>query len=469
MISSHAPLINIEILGAVAVIFLIPLTWLSFRNFYPYAMMYILVTVVAITLGLLILTSPNIINFLFLYLGFALTTIYQRWRAILYATILFTAVSVFLFYSHYGDMIFIMTLPNSVPFPVEKKYGILLILTMVFPSFVYLSQSYLDEKLKNKLSFTLEEVSQGKDKNEIIIQKMLQTAHEIRGFSASLNRNMVFTKDASSNVTDNFIHMRDMLGIQSGSIGMINKNMQTVNRSSDALKITADLLKQSSDISKNNITNARNQFNKMSVSFVNLGGSIRDNATFSSELKNKSQEIYSIITTIKQISEETNLLALNASIEAAHAGDSGKGFAVVAKEVRNLAESSKEATNKISSILTQIISKSFAISDQTEMVKMEIDENLDLIRDMGTVFDSVEQNNEEVVDQSRKVANMFTDLNHESSIISQNVSQISESTIENEMIISQIVEHVQNLDQMILRIGEEFYELSEKANNHNIK
>lgn len=78
--------------------------------------------------------------------------------------------------------------------------------------------------------------------------------------------------------------------------------------------------------------------------------------------------IYQLVSTIQEISEQTNLLALNAAIEAARAGDAGRGFAVVADEVRTLASKAHEASNKIESLVNQVM-------DQVNAIKNIIGDN----------------------------------------------------------------------------------------------
>jgi predicted nucleic acid-binding Zn-ribbon protein len=97
-----------------------------------------------------------------------------------------------------------------------------------------------------------------------------------------------------------------------------------------------------------------------------LAESSRNTALQVGALDTRAQEISGIIQLIKEIADQTNLLALNAAIEAARAGEQGRGFAVVADEVRKLAERTTQATSQISGLVTQIRSDSTESRDQMD-------------------------------------------------------------------------------------------------------
>ncbi|MUG72012.1 methyl-accepting chemotaxis protein [Paenibacillus validus] len=104
------------------------------------------------------------------------------------------------------------------------------------------------------------------------------------------------------------------------------------------------------------------------------------------QLADRSKEIDTVIATIKNIAEETNLLALNASIEAARAGEAGSGFAVVAHEVRKLAEHSRSAADHVRSVVTYIQEDTGSLLQSSQAWILEMNEGQQKVGEVSEAF-----------------------------------------------------------------------------------
>lgn len=109
-------------------------------------------------------------------------------------------------------------------------------------------------------------------------------------------------------------------------------------------------------------------------------------ATVVNELGNKSTEIGEMVSMITNVAEQTNLLALNAAIEAARAGEHGKGFAVVADEVRKLAEQSAQAASKVNHLIMEIREEIEESVDAINKGNLSVEEGIRLVNEAGTSF-----------------------------------------------------------------------------------
>ena len=118
------------------------------------------------------------------------------------------------------------------------------------------------------------------------------------------------------------------------------------------------------------------------------------------ELKHNADEVKGVLTVISEIADQTNLLALNAAIEAARAGEHGRGFAVVADEVRKLAERTQKSLDEINTTISLIVQ---AISDTSEVMNQNAEQVLHLI-DISNQTEAQITETSEYMDSANDVA-----------------------------------------------------------------
>jgi methyl-accepting chemotaxis protein len=134
----------------------------------------------------------------------------------------------------------------------------------------------------------------------------------------------------------------------------INSHLTDTNKSTETVDIELSHINKATEQGQKVVNDSEVSVQNVATSMTTMSQDIMNAVTAIDELQGNTDKIASVIDVINSIAEQTNLLALNAAIEAARAGEAGRGFAVVADEVRNLAQKTRQSTNEVTEMVTAI-------------------------------------------------------------------------------------------------------------------
>jgi len=230
----------------------------------------------------------------------------------------------------------------------------------------------------------------------------------------------------------------------------VEEMSRTITENAMSANKTAEVAKENGRIAKEGGQVVTLTVNKMR----DIAKVVKNSAENIQKLGESSKQIGEIISVIDDIADQTNLLALNAAIEAARAGEQGRGFAVVADEVRKLAERTTEATKQIAVMIKGIQSETEAAVNAMNKGNEEVNSGIELADKAGQSLQQILASTQEVIDMINQIAAASEEQSATSEEISKNVTSISKVTAESAQHVEEVAHTADDLAKMTNQLAE---------------
>ena len=250
-----------------------------------------------------------------------------------------------------------------------------------------------------------------------LIDDFKDLIYEVNSATNTLNvatENLANTTSATSAGMQDQLHEADMVAT---AATQMQATIQDISINTEEAAKKAESTNVSAMSGKDEVDSTVSRISELSNS---LGGA----SEVVSQLEKDGETIGSVLDVIRGIAEQTNLLALNAAIEAARAGEQGRGFAVVADEVRSLAQRTQDSTQEIESIITTLQSRTQEVVSLMDLCQRQGDESAAQAQKAGELLLSITIDVQNIMDMSTQIATAIDEQNHVASEVNKNVVRI---------------------------------------------
>ncbi len=362
-----------------------------------------------------------------------------------------------------------ITLMNGIVKPVQKVTNVL--------------SSVAEGDFTQKIEVKGHDEIAGMSKNmQYFLEKMRGTLLDISGIAGRMNSQSEENESVSKILKESSVHQSQSVDVLNSMVAELSKE---ADRVASAMAQLTGSITNANDVSSEatammNQTvaaseNGKQAMERVSTGITNIQQTIQNLSGQIKKADEVTAKIGDMVNMIKDIADETNLLSLNASIEAARAGQAGRGFAVVAEQISSLAESSKNTADNIERLTAEISETMASASKQMELSVTEVADSATVVREtsqvFGTVFDKVAKTNTSTTHMVDIIGEIDSVANNMQEIAAAQLSaikQIEESARELEQCTRTVDSNSNTVADNALKLGMESDNLTERIKQFTV-
>lgn len=259
-----------------------------------------------------------------------------------------------------------------------------------------------------------------------VIRVQIESSQELAALTEVMTISMSETKESAQEEFNEIDQLATAMSEMTSTVQTVAEHAQTVS----------SLTEEASGQAQTGQRFVKGTITKMSE----LSQDISASAQAVNQVEERVVAIGSVVGTIQSISEQTNLLALNAAIEAARAGEAGRGFAVVADEVRNLAQRTQQATIEIQEMISQLQSSANSAVDLMEKSVVEAAEGVELVTNAGSELDGIVNQVRRINDMNIQIATAAGQQTSVAQEMDQNLTNVRELVEASVTVVGELLE-----------------------------
>lgn len=254
-----------------------------------------------------------------------------------------------------------------------------------------LTISDLEVTSEDEIGILSKDVNEMKAKLKKLLSSVMTSCETVAASSQELTAQADQTSQSINHVAENTVAMAEYASEQSDTVEELQNVVDEMSAKMDELHESAKKMNEVAKTSQQKALDGKEKVDFAIEQIQMIEKQVNKSAEVVDTLGKRSKEIGNIIDTISAIADQTNLLALNAAIEAARAGEHGRGFAVVADEVRKLAEQSADAAKNISELIKQIQSDTESAVEEMKIGNSSVKEGSESVLQTGEAFKIIEE------------------------------------------------------------------------------